>query len=692
MKKNLLLILLALLPSFALSKTIWSGSQPIDWNNGKFLQLQASAVQDAAVGSCLTFHITFTGGTDWPQIALSNGSWQTLAGAANTAVSEGMTEVRYYITRKMLDDMSDGIVVSGIGFTLTSVDLTAGGPVTDDAVWIGQTVLKNDWSVYQSIPASCFSDVKEGNLLRLRYQDLRVGATLNLMYATTTSWQQLPDVQLSAVDGVMAQYTVTMDMASTLKEHGLIVQGCGLTLSSVEVVDASAVKALTMDVPVVHGWVWENDEQPTIQLDLHNNNDAEVTASCLLRVTTDSLTDAQDYTRDVAVPSGETATVTFTPAVTAPGIYRCQVLVNDQLARAFNIGIRPTEIVSASDAQPDFIAFWQAAKDELARTDMAATFTKHEGKSTAKRNVYQVELSSLPDYNGHDSKVRCYYAEPTAPGVHPAIIRYQGYDSGGYDPWCPGGDDLPDYCELIVSTRGQYISNRAPYANDYGDWFAYGFDSKDHFYYRGAYMDAVRAVDFMLSRDKVDASRLYAEGASQGGALTYAAAALSGKLTAIAPAIPFMGDFPDYVHVGSWPASVIRAQEKDLGMTEQEALTMLSYFDTKNLATLITCPVIETIGLQDNVCPPHTNLAPYNNLPSQVEKEISYNAELKHQTPSDWTTTYMAFFQKYVGTSGIATHKVSDTSRHAYYNLNGQRVRAPRKGVYILDGRKVVIR
>ena len=56
-------------------------------------------------------------------------------------------------------------------------------------------------------------------------------------------------------------------------------------------------------------------------------------------------------------------------------------------------------------------------------------------------------------------------------------------------------------------------------------------------------------------------SSTFAEGASQGGALTHAAAALSdGRINAIAPAVPFMGDFPNYFQITSWPANVANAK------------------------------------------------------------------------------------------------------------------------------------
>jgi len=149
-------------------------------------------------------------------------------------------------------------------------------------------------------------------------------------------------------------------------------------------------------------------------------------------------------------------------------------------------------------------------------------------------------------------------------------------------------------------------------------------------------MDCVRAIDFMASRETSDMDQLYAEGQSQGGAFTVAAAALSGRtFKAIAPAITFMGDFPDYFNITNWPASV--ARENRGSMTDDEMFAFLSYFDTKNLSTRISCPIITSVGLQDNVCPAHTNLAPYNNVTTpEADKQIVFNAELQHQVNGDF--------------------------------------------------------
>lgn len=414
-----------------------------------------------------------------------------------------------------------------------------------------------------------------------------------------------------------------------------------------EEVIAKPLKTEYATVPVHNNWVFEK-VQPTLRMTFKNPEDTIRQALVQWIVTTDTKTAFLTKDTTLKVPAG-TSEIVMPLAINNPGIYKVYARMNGITIRAFNIAVDPTLIVSPTDKQSDFDQFWANTKAELAKIDPQFKLTEIPDKSTPARKVYLLEFRSLKDKGDTAAIARAYWCEPTDGKAHRVTIHYQGYDSGGYKPYCPGGNDNPNECDLILSTRGQLINNWAPYINNYGDWFGYGFTSKETWYYRGAFCDAIRALDFVFTRAAVDTLNVFAEGSSQGGALSYAAAALGNhKFNAIAPCVPFLGDYPDYFKIVSWPANTAKDAQKANGWTDEQLYKMLSYFDTKNLATMVTCPVIETIGLQDGTCPPHTNLAPYNNLPAAVVKKISYHAEMQHAIPSNWTSTYIAFFNQFV--------------------------------------------
>lgn len=344
----------------------------------------------------------------------------------------------------------------------------------------------------------------------------------------------------------------------------------------------------------------------------------------------------------------------------APGFYRALCLVNGKTVRNFNFGVDPFDIVSAPDKQPDFDQFWQAAKDQLAAVEMNPVLTEIEKNSSATRKVYLVEFYSVPDgLTGEPVKIRGYYCEPQDGQKHPVLMHFFGYDTQGSKSKCEcpmGGSS--NYAEFYVSHRGQYLNNRPAGTNPgieeateniYGDWFAYHFGDKESYYYRGAFMDVVQAVRFMATRETSDMTHLFAEGSSQGGALCYAAAALSDyPFTAITPNVAFLGDFPDYFKIVDWPASTAKAEAKKAGLTDEQMYAFLSYFDTKNLATRISCAVLATSGLMDGTCPPHTNIAPFNNLKTPAaDKEYHFYPTMTHDYPKNWYSMIAEFWKRY---------------------------------------------
>jgi cephalosporin-C deacetylase len=415
------------------------------------------------------------------------------------------------------------------------------------------------------------------------------------------------------------------------------------------------LQPLTQSVAVTNNWIF--DSKPTIVVHIENPNAVAVEAAITTMITTDQRKSVVTLENKATIAANSSQDVTITtPDALAPGYYRANCIVNNKSARAFNFGINPTAIVSEPDMQPDFDEYWAAAKEQLAAIDMNPQLTELTKKSTDKRKIYLVELQSVPDSpDGDPVIVRGYYAEPQDGQKHPVIMHFYGYDSQKATSWppCPGGNDS-EYAEFFFSIRGQMLNNRAAanrypdgkedFKNIYGDWFAYNFGVKDGYYYRGAFMDCVQAVRFMATRETSDMTQLFAEGSSQGGALSYAVAALSDyPFTAIAPCVAFLGDFPDYLNIVTWPAETAKANKGS--MTNEEMYAFLSYFDTKNLATRISASVIACSGLQDVTCPPHTNIAPFNNLLTE-DKVFYYYPEMGHEIPADWNKKIMNFFKE----------------------------------------------
>ena len=264
-------------------------------------------------------------------------------------------------------------------------------------------------------------------------------------------------------------------------------------------------------------------------------------------------------------------------------------------------------------------------------------------------------MQSAPNSpEGEPVIIQGFYSEPKN-GQKPVLIHFFGWDDRGGKVSIPGGSS--EYAEFYLYIRGQYLNNRAPSNMEWElmdqetyenyNWITYKVGDLDGFFYRGAFLDCVQAVRFMATRESSDMTRLFAEGSSQGGALCYATAALSDyPFTAFAANVAFLGDYPDYFRIVSWPGDDVKKAAKKNNMTDEELYTFLSYFDTKNLATLIpeTCAVLASSGLQDGTCPPHTNFAPFNNLKT-TEKTMIIDPTMGHSYPGNWSSEQAKLFK-----------------------------------------------
>lgn len=310
--------------------------------------------------------------------------------------------------------------------------------------------------------------------------------------------------------------------------------------------------------------------------------------------------------KSVRLRPGKTVTARFDVPL-GPGFYEVRACVDGNNLKNFNIGVRPEEIVSGQTKEDDFEAFWKDNLSALAQVPMNPVLTLIPEASSAERNVYRVEMEGLDG-----ARIGGILAEPVAEGRYPAYIEYMGY---GAAPFIYRGEEAPETIQFLVSVRGQGL-----FREDEGRWIDRGLQGKDSFYYRGAFCDVVRAVDFVTSRPGCDSTRVFAMGESQGGAFTWIAAALDPRIKAIAPAVPFLSDYEDYSKIVWWPMWEVFDQAEKEGIDRESLLTTLSYFDVKNFTDRIECPVFMAFGLQDPVCPPHTNFAGYNQVRSAEKK------------------------------------------------------------------------
>lgn len=386
-----------------------------------------------------------------------------------------------------------------------------------------------------------------------------------------------------------------------------------------------------------YGAWWEAPARPELSLTARNNAATTATATVSLDIATDFGQPVYNLSQTADIAPGDSCTMKFNFNL-APGFYHCVFTDGNATIAQYNIGYQPQSIYSPADYQPDFAEFWQRARADLDSVAPDFAMTRFPEQDTPKSDAYKVTMRSVGG-----EQLTAFLMLPKKKGKYPAVINYMGYGAG------------PAFCDFLPSYDGEFIYFQQNIrgqglnleTNTHGEWMVENLEDIENYYYRNAFMDAVRGVDFVFTLPQFDGVNIFAEGGSQGGALTLAATALDKRIVAAAPFIPFLSDFPDYFRLNDWIGGTYHRAAKEKGLSEDQLLRNVSYFDIKNLATMIDVPVLMAVGLQDPTCPPHTNFSGYNNITSP--KQFIIYPRMGHAVERpDWDNAHIAFFKKYM--------------------------------------------
>ena len=287
---------------------------------------------------------------------------------------------------------------------------------------------------------------------------------------------------------------------------------------------------------------------------------------------------------------------------------------------------------------PDLDQWWQQRLEAARAAAIPPRLIQHEADIYAPVTVYDTEFSGA----GGD-RIKAWYLRPADTTENtPVVVTFIGYG---------GGRGLPaehmllpalGYTVFVMDTRGQGGRWSTGATGDrQGDPAAgpenarvmtRGITQPEGYYYTRLFTDAVRAVE--TARELADAARVAVSGASQGGGLALAAAALAPQAVAVCHAdVPFLCDIQRAITLGpDAPYNEVPdflAHNVDL---IPAALNTLRYVDCALLARRITAQCLLSVGLMDTICPPSTVFAAYNEI--TAGKDISVHPFTGHTVPT----------------------------------------------------------
>ena len=300
----------------------------------------------------------------------------------------------------------------------------------------------------------------------------------------------------------------------------------------------------------------------------------------------------------------------------------------------------------------DFDRFWDQtlAEQEKVPVNLQMTLYKEE----ANYKLYKIRFDGLLGRQFYawlslPKKAGKFPARLTLPptGIIPAVM-----------PECG------DVVGMSLAIAGQEVEMPAGGYKS-SDYFLYGWnyyrtgiEKRETWYYRAVFAACSRAVDILASRPETDPSKIFVTGSSQGGGLTFITAALNPKVAMAVANCPGLFGLEwklRYLGPNYWPP-IDPADPKAL----EERIAVVRYGDAANFAPRIRCPILLTIGLQDNVTTQVGTLAAWHRLTNASIRALLADPWGGHFSPrgGQWLTDSVWWSQLATGdVNGILEFK-----------------------------------
>jgi len=305
--------------------------------------------------------------------------------------------------------------------------------------------------------------------------------------------------------------------------------------------------------------------------------------------------------------------------------------------------------MGSSPTPKDFDTFWKTALAEL--DDAGLDYSIEPSEFSAPGVVCQYLY-----FNGvGGAKVCCKFLYPeVVERKIPAIAMFHGYsgNSGGWVEKLPYA--YAGYAVLAMDVRGQMglsTDTLSVSGNTLKGHIIRGLfeNNPEKLFYRNVFLDTAHVARILMGMDFVDENRVGATGASQGGALTIACAALEPRVKMNAPIYPFLSDYKR-----TWEMDLFKNAYEEISYYIRNIdprhqhidamFNTLGYIDVANLAPKIVGETYMLITLLDDICPPSTQFAVYNRVKAKKSCEIYPNHG--HEGLPDSSELIFNFFKK----------------------------------------------
>ena len=238
-------------PSSDNEETIWSGEVNVGTAWGVSESVASSAFSSVVEGSVLRVYVSENSDAEYWQVKLMDSSWTTLTSYADVdngwgciALSAGQAYVDIVLNAADVALLqSGGAILSGYGVTYSKLTIVGGASTSDagDAIWSGEVNVGTAWAVSESIAASKFSDIAEGDVLTIELSENSDAEywQVKLMDSNWTTLTSYADIDNGwgciALESGATSCSITLNEAdvTSIKAGGIILSGYGITYKSI---------------------------------------------------------------------------------------------------------------------------------------------------------------------------------------------------------------------------------------------------------------------------------------------------------------------------------------------------------------------------------------------------------------------------------------------------------------------------
>ena len=312
-------------------------------------------------------------------------------------------------------------------------------------------------------------------------------------------------------------------------------------------------------------------------------------------------------------------------------------------------GFSPEKLRPYCQEPKDFDAFWKKALDAARNNDLNPTKRLLPERCTKDMNVYEVSYVN----NNWNSRMFGILSVPVKPGKYPALLRVPGAGVRSYS-----GDTYTAPGKCIVLEIGVHGIPVTMEQNVYDDlhngtldtYWNFNVAEPDKNYYKRLVTGAVRGVDFIASLPEWDGKTIGVTGASQGGFLSLAVAALDKRITFLGVVHDAMCDYEAELHNvgGGWPHTIYWDMKSGL---DKNLINLKveggRYYDGVNFARRVTQPGWYSFGYNDEVVPPTSSYSTYNIV--TAPKTLSVYQMTGHYWYQEQWDEWQDFLRKQMG-------------------------------------------